>query len=102
MRVLLEEIEIGFRSIIREEITLALDSVENSNVSVDEPFRKLLTSKGAALYCPISEVTLWRMRNNCEIGFFRVGNRVLYSIEKHLMQFFRKSRTQFLNSKNEM
>lgn len=88
MQVLLEEIEIRFRSIIREEITVALESFENPNVSVDDPFKKLLTSKEAALYCRISEVTLWRMRKNCEIGFFRIGNRVLYSIEKHLMPFF--------------
>lgn len=88
MQVLLEEIENRFRSIIREEIRIALESFEDPIVSDDEPSTKLLTSKEAALYCRISEVTLWRMRKNCEIGFFRVGNRVLYSIEKHLLPFF--------------
>jgi excisionase family DNA binding protein len=41
----------------------------------------------AAKFLGISRMTLLRKRNAGEIGFYRVGFRVLYSKEKHLIPF---------------
>jgi hypothetical protein len=50
----------------------------------DEP---LMNEIEAARFLHISRMTLLRKRNKGEIGFFRVGFRVLYSKEKHLVPF---------------
>lgn len=52
--------------------------------SITEP---LVSEAKAAQFLGISKMTLLRKRNNGEIGFFRVGFRVLYSKEKHLIPF---------------
>jgi excisionase family DNA binding protein len=52
--------------------------------TLNEP---LLNEKEAAKFLGISRMTLLRKRNASEIGFYRVGFRVLYSKEKHLIPF---------------
>ncbi|HMO81159.1 MAG TPA: recombinase family protein [Pyrinomonadaceae bacterium] len=52
--------------------------------SLNEP---LLSEAEAAKFLGISKMTLLRKRNAGNIGFFRVGIRVLYSKEKHLIPF---------------
>jgi hypothetical protein len=52
--------------------------------SIDEP---LVSETEAAMFLGISKMTLWRKRKAGNIGFFRVGFRVLYSKEKHLIPF---------------
>jgi excisionase family DNA binding protein len=47
----------------------------------------LMNEIEAARFLGISRMTLLRKRNANEIGFFRVGFRVLYSKEKHLLPF---------------
>lgn len=47
----------------------------------------LLSEAEAAKFLGISKMTLLRKRNAGNIGFFRVGFRVLYSKEKHLIPF---------------
>ncbi len=47
----------------------------------------LLNETQAAKFLGVSRMTLLRKRNNGEINFFRVGFRVLYSKEKHLLPF---------------
>lgn len=47
----------------------------------------LMNEVEAARFLGISRMTLLRKRNAEEIGFFRVGFRVLYSKEKHLIPF---------------
>ena len=47
----------------------------------------LMNEIEAARFLGISRMTLLRKRNASEIGFFRVGFRVLYSKEKHLLPF---------------
>ena len=47
----------------------------------------LMNEIEAAKFLGISRMTLLRKRNASEIGFFRVGFRVLYSKEKHLLPF---------------
>lgn len=51
---------------------------------INEP---LINEIEAAKFLGISRMTLLRRRNAGEIGFFRVGFRVLYSKEKHLIPF---------------
>ena len=89
MQELLQEIEKTLRRIIREEIRSALEPPEIPPAPVEKQTeaKKLMNSKEAAVYCRTSEVSMWRMRKNSEIGFFRVGNRVLYSMEQHLIPF---------------
>jgi excisionase family DNA binding protein len=50
----------------------------------------LLSETEAAKFLGISKMTLLRKRNSGEIKFFRVGFRVLYSKEKHLVPFLEK------------
>jgi hypothetical protein len=52
--------------------------------SINEP---LLSEAKAAELLGISKMTLLRKRNAGDIGYFRVGFRVLYSKEKHLLPF---------------
>ena len=47
----------------------------------------LLSEAEAAAFLGISKMTLLRNRNAGNLGFFRVGFRVLYSKEKHLIPF---------------
>jgi hypothetical protein len=47
----------------------------------------LMNESQAAEFLGISRMTLLRKRNANEIGFFRIGFRVLYSKEKHLIPF---------------
>lgn len=55
--------------------------------AVNEP---LMNEVEAAKFLGISRMTLLRRRNANEIGFFRVGFRILYSKEKHLIPFIKK------------
>lgn len=52
--------------------------------SFSEP---LLSEAEAARFMGISKMTVLRKRNAGQIGYFRVGFRVLYSKEKHLLPF---------------
>jgi excisionase family DNA binding protein len=52
--------------------------------TLNEP---LMNEVQAAKFLGISRMTLLRKRNANEIGFYRVGFRVLYSKEKHLLPF---------------
>ncbi len=49
----------------------------------------LINEIEAAKFLGISRMTLLRKRNAGEVGFFRVGYRVLYSKEKHLLPFLK-------------
>ncbi len=51
---------------------------------------QLLNEKQAANAMGISRITLLRKRNLGEIGFYRIGFRILYSWEKHLVPFLEK------------
>ncbi len=55
--------------------------------SLNEP---LLSEAAAAKFLGVSKMTLSRKRNAGEIGYFRLGFRVLYSKEKHLMLFLQQ------------
>ena len=57
---------------------------EEPKVPLSEP---LLSEAAAAEFLGISKTTLLRKRYAREIGYFRVGHRVLYSKEKHLIRF---------------
>lgn len=57
----------------------------NSSV-LNEP---LMNEIEAAKFLGISRMTLLRKRNDKKIGFFRVGFRILYSKEKHLLPFLK-------------
>ncbi len=58
------------------------------NESNQPPLSKSLMSEAsAAQFLGISKMTLSRRRNANQIGFYRVGFRVLYSKEKHLLPF---------------
>jgi len=47
----------------------------------------LLSEKEAAEYIGVCRLTLMRLRKNKRLGFFRVGTRILYSIEQHIKPF---------------
>jgi excisionase family DNA binding protein len=51
---------------------------------------KLLSVKEASKFLGISQVTLHRILKRHEIGFFRVGYRILFSKEQHLFPFLQK------------
>ncbi len=56
-------------------------------ISANQISEPLYSEAKAAEFLGISKMTLLRKRNAGEIGFFRVGFRVLYSKEKHLIPF---------------
>lgn len=61
------------------------ESVDDARIQpITEP---LMNEATASKFLGISKMTLLRRRNAGKIGFFRVGFRVLYSKEKHLIPF---------------
>ena len=60
---------------------------ETSSSNITEP---LMNETEAARFLGISRMTLLRKRNAGEIKFFRVGHRVLYSKEKHLVPYLER------------
>lgn len=64
--------------------SLEIKATESPKPSQNEP---LMNEVEAAKFLGISRMTLLRKRNAQEIGFYRVGFRVLYSKEKHLIPF---------------
>lgn len=54
----------------------------------------LLSVKEASKFLGISQVTLHRILKRREIGFFRVGYRILFSKEQHLFPFLQKCEKQ--------
>lgn len=63
-----------------------------------EKTEKLLSVKEASQFLGISQVTLRRILKRQEIGLFRVGNRILFSREQHLLPFLQKSEQQPLTA----
>lgn len=59
----------------------------NQETSANQISEPLFSKAKAAEFLGISKMTLLRRRNAGEISFFRVGFRVLYSKEKHLIPF---------------
>ncbi len=55
--------------------------------------QNLMNEKEAATFLGISRITLLRKRQKGEITFFRIGLRVLYSKEQHLIPFLKKCET---------
>ena len=47
----------------------------------------IMTETEAAKFLKISRMTLIRLRQKEKIAFYRIGFRVLYSLEKHLRPF---------------
>ena len=60
------------------------DHIPTAEPAIEEP---LLGEAEAAKFLGISKMTLLRKRNAGLIGFFKVGFRVLYSKEKHLVPY---------------
>ena len=61
--------------------------IQTSTLNTPNLTEPLMNETQAAKFLGISRMTLLRKRNNGEIQFFRVGFRVLYSKEKHLLPF---------------
>lgn len=59
----------------------------NQDIPTNHISEPLISEAKAAEFLGISKMTLLRKRNASEIGFYRVGFRVLYSKEKHLLPF---------------
>lgn len=68
--------------------TAAVPSAQSKSESIQPVVTEpLLSEAEAAAFLGISKMTLSRKRNAGIIGFYRVGFRVLYSKEKHLIPF---------------
>ena len=52
---------------------------------------KLMSIKQAAEFLGISVVTLHRKKKEKTIGFYQVGNRILFSMEKHILSYLKKN-----------
>lgn len=63
------------------------EATEKQKPQSEKLTEPLMNEIEAAKFLGISRMTLLRRRNGGEIGFFRVGFRVLYSKEKHLIPF---------------
>lgn len=67
------------KSTIQEPITTSI-----STAPIGEP---LLSEAEAAKFLGISKMTVLRKRSAGEMGYFKIGHRILYSKEKHLIPF---------------
>ncbi len=89
------------RDTIRIEFSFQLDSDQTADVALQSEISNenghqvkvglmtepLLSEAEAAEFLGISKMTLLRRRTAAEIRYFKVGHRVLYSKEKHLIPF---------------
>jgi excisionase family DNA binding protein len=64
------------------------EEIADEVLSSDE---SLLSEAEAARFLGVSKMTLLRKRHSTEISFFRVGSRVLYSRQKHLLPYLAKN-----------
>ncbi len=55
-----------------------------------EIIEPLISEKEAAKFLGVSRITLLRKRKLGDVAFFRIGYRVLYSKEKHLLPLLEK------------
>lgn len=70
----------------------APDADEAADDAGDRPEHgPLLSEAQAAKFLGVSKMTLLRKRHAAEISFFRVGARILYSKEKHLLPYLSKN-----------
>lgn len=77
-------------SIEQEKPTKPIEIIQEEKPQQPSFNEPLMSEIEAAKFLGISRMTLLRRRNAGEIGFFRVGFRVLYSKEKHLLPFLEK------------
>ncbi len=73
------------------------ESPREPNINSADPpdvVEPLLSETEASQFLGVSKVTLLRKRNAGLIGFFRVGFRVLYSKEKHLLPYLANCEVQ--------
>lgn len=50
--------------------------------------------KAGASFLGVSPVTLGRLMSRGEIGYYRIGSRVVFSTENHLLPFLRRNEIQ--------
>lgn len=95
------EVETWLRRIIREELVATTPSVSSKEREAKPAPEQdaLLNMKMAAEYFGISTLTLYRCKKRGEIGYYRVGNRVLFSIEKHILPFLEAHETDLRTRK---
>ena len=60
------------------------EKIMNTN---DQTRETILTEPEAAEYLKLSAMTLQRNRNSRKLGFYQIGGRVTYSMEKHIQPF---------------
>lgn len=94
------EIELRIRSIVREECEAVVDRLikehetrlsELKDRPHNEPTKKpVLNNEEAAEFLRVSPMTLGRYRKDGTIGFYRIGSRVVFSVEEHLIPFLQR------------
>ncbi len=81
-----KQIEPLVRQIVREEIESALlanyETMESSSNA--EIAKDLMNTKETAAYLGVSPLTVYRLRKENELGFYRVGSRILFSLKDHI------------------
>lgn len=70
-------------------------------MSSNTQLEKLLNVKESAALLGISTVTMWRKIKQQEIGFYRIGSRVLLSKENHILPFLAKCENKSKSSEVE-
>ncbi len=81
---LLKTVTVDQRTEVVNETNIHPNNNGSASHSENEP---LLSEEEAAHFLGVSKMTLCRARNAGNIRFFRVGNRVLYSKEKHILPY---------------
>src|SRR4030095_300591 len=86
---LFEQIEPFLRQIIREEVQAVLLEADRSQRSplVAQRSKSLMSVKGLAKSLGISEGMVHRLRREGGLGFYRVGRRILFSLDEHVRPF---------------
>ena len=74
---------------VEQQDTSGNEAADNQVIAVPAPplNEPLLSEAAAARFLGISKMTVLRKRNAGELGFFKIGIRILYSKEKHLIPF---------------
>lgn len=52
-----------------------------------DPMPDLMSEAEAAAYLGLCRLTVFRLRERGELGHYRIGSRIIYSRERHLIPF---------------
>jgi len=90
----IEQIEPWLRNLIREEINRAINLPKESASALSQTAetKSVMSIKEVSIFLGISQGTIHRLIRDGRIGHYRVGRRILFSLDDHIRPFLETSK----------